>query len=127
MIFFFGWLDANCLTHAQHTTLGWVGLSMSLLTGMCGTAAVVVKVNSITYGDKTMNFDDFETGMNGVTDVDVVNSWMVFAVYDVWNPQLMLCLSQDVISGLRSELTAIQCSSPSSSTKSAREEFVPCK
>jgi len=42
--------------------------------GMCGTAAVVVKVNSITYGDKTMNFDDF-----------------------------------DVISGLRSELTAIQC------------------
>lgn len=55
---------------------------MSLLTGMCGTAAVVVKVNSITYGDKTMNFDDFETWMNGVTDVDVVNSWMVFAVYD---------------------------------------------
>ena len=63
-------------------TLGWVGLSMSFLTGMCGTAAVVVKVNSITYGDKTMNFDDFESWMNGVTDVDVVNSWMVFAVYD---------------------------------------------
>ena len=32
--------------------------------GMCGTAAVVVKVNSITYGDKTMNFDDFEACMN---------------------------------------------------------------
>ncbi|CAJ1349095.1 unnamed protein product, partial [Effrenium voratum] len=42
--------------------------------GMCGTAAVVVKVNSITFGEKTFNFEDF-----------------------------------DVISGLRSQLTAIQC------------------
>ncbi|CAJ1442703.1 unnamed protein product [Effrenium voratum] len=42
--------------------------------GMCGTAAVVVKVNSITFGEKTFDFEDF-----------------------------------DVISGLRSQLTAIQC------------------
>lgn len=32
--------------------------------GMCGTAAVVVKVNSINHGDKTMTFDDFEAGMH---------------------------------------------------------------
>lgn len=100
-----------------HSTPLWVGLGpMSLLTGMCGTAAVVLKVNSITYGDKTMNFEDFETW---------INSWMVSLLFMMAGRQLMLCLSQDVISGLRSELTAIQCSSPSSSTKSAREEFVP--
>ncbi|CAK9011808.1 unnamed protein product [Durusdinium trenchii] len=42
--------------------------------GMCGTAAVVVKVNSISFGDKVYDFEDF-----------------------------------DVISGLRSQLTGIQC------------------
>ena len=28
---------------------------------MCGTAAVVVKVNSISHGSKTMSFEDFDT------------------------------------------------------------------
>ena len=30
---------------------------------MCGTAAVVVKVNSISFGDKVYDFEDFEAGL----------------------------------------------------------------
>ena len=91
--------------------------------GMCGTAAVVVKVNSITHGETTLTFDDFDAGMHCN-----LCSWRTFVAAQslllhvvgncveacCWQTSFpSICYAKDVISSLRSELTAIQCRSPS--------------
>lgn len=62
---------------------------------MCGTAAVVVKVSSITRGDKTYEFHDFDTiaslrdSLTGVQcgEVEDVHGWMT-EVCDVYDENL---------------------------------------
>lgn len=90
---------------------------------MCGTAAVVVKVNSITHGETTLTFDDFDAGMHcdlcGWHTFVAAQSLLLHEWETVWKHAVDRLLfpppgyAKDVISSLRSELTAIQCRSPS--------------